>query len=406
MIMNNERKNAVKNKDILCYSRERLVLLLATWRSSGITLGITMSLASPAKPLWKSNSWDYLGLMLAPGCVDKPAPEGNTSLVCLAGGKVYKAFLCSSQGSMNSRLSVPTVPNLEFSLRPPFSGSQVVLQKGCSVAREPGIPASALCLLQILNSSCFSHFERISGKIPSSRMLAVGTMNGTIGTRNEKNIIARGMGKLVIFCPAAAMTSLFRKNTSGTVDYVDDHHHGLPTGSFVGSLYGMVHEKESDLDSTHLERGLTPKKKAIVTANFHIFTGLLAKTWSAHKHPSMNSVEVVKRCNHMVSDSPSSPSAVRSEGSIMIVAAVGYAWTISLLYPMADFMVERTLRSVQKSKHNPIIQSDNLLPRLCPRRDTCLGLIWLISNGLAVLNGAAHMVANEDCGNESTGLQQ
>lgn len=63
----------MKNKDVLCYSRERLTLLFATWRSSSIILGITMSLASPAKPLWKSSSWDYLGLMSAPGCVDKAA---------------------------------------------------------------------------------------------------------------------------------------------------------------------------------------------------------------------------------------------------------------------------------------------------------------------------------------------
>lgn len=70
---------------------------------------------------------------------------------------------------MDSMLSVLTVPNLEFSLRPPFSGSEVVLKKGCSAAREPGIPATALCLLQILNSSSFSDFERISVKIPSSR---------------------------------------------------------------------------------------------------------------------------------------------------------------------------------------------------------------------------------------------
>lgn len=83
--------------------------------------------------------------------------------------KVYKGFLWSSERSVNSRLSVLTVPNLEFSLRPPFSGSQVVLKKGCSAARGPGISATALCLLQILNSSSFGDFERISVKIPSSR---------------------------------------------------------------------------------------------------------------------------------------------------------------------------------------------------------------------------------------------
>jgi len=70
---------------------------------------------------------------------------------------------------MNARLSVLIVPNLELSSRSPFFGSQVVLKKGCGPAGEPGTPAAALCLLQTLDSSIFSEFERISVRISTHR---------------------------------------------------------------------------------------------------------------------------------------------------------------------------------------------------------------------------------------------
>lgn len=70
---------------------------------------------------------------------------------------------------MNARLSIFIVPNLEFSPRPPFFGSQVVLMKGCAPAGEPGTPATALCWLQILDSSSFSESERISVRIRTRR---------------------------------------------------------------------------------------------------------------------------------------------------------------------------------------------------------------------------------------------
>ena len=60
----------MRSVEVLCYTRGRLSLLLATWRSSSIRLGIPVAAwraHCPAELDWKSSSQECPGLGSAPG---------------------------------------------------------------------------------------------------------------------------------------------------------------------------------------------------------------------------------------------------------------------------------------------------------------------------------------------------